>query len=388
MTTQQGGKKKKAAGVTFSEPEPGPGRLNSDIFGKKPSARAAGGSTGSRGFCCGLFGRRGGSSTFKQNFVVLRHSERRDYVDPTYKTSEEGQAWPHDAPLTPEGVKLAKDVAEELAKLHEKAQFVTIACSPYRRCMETAAEVAARLRLPVVIDQEIGEVRDRTMPQDHIAHRSTVELNAMAKDLKLRLVNPILEDGGVKIFGKPPQWPETLEDAKNRYVVRMETYIRKSAEEQQNMIIVTHADAVAAALVMFERGGADVQNMGFCARVIASRDVKDTKVKGATVEHGVFAEQWAVEVHAVGAEIMKEDGAMAKYYEKLYLERCEETQEMVAKRKNKRTKTDMMFDSALKDMGKFGLDDEDDEDEEEKAEGAAKEEAAAAGQPGDADDKV
>merc|ERR1712066_215237 len=96
----------------------------------------------------------------------------------------------------------------------------------------------------------------------------------MAQDLQVKTLNPILEDGSIKIFGKPPQWPESLEDAKNRYIVRIETYIRQSMETKQNMIIVTHADAVAAALVIFERGGADVQNMGFCARIIAKRTIE------------------------------------------------------------------------------------------------------------------
>jgi len=309
--------------------------------GTKSSANAK---NTSSGFCCF---RRRGSDNFKQTIVVLRHSERKDYVDKTYKTSEEGKQWPHDAPLTAAGIKLAKSVADEILALHAEANFVTIAVSPYRRCMETAAEVAKQLKLPVVIDQEIGEVRDRTMPQDHIAHRSPVQLTQMAKDLGLKLINPLLEDGGVKLFGKTPTWPESLEDAKNRYVVRMETYIRKSAEERQNMILVTHADAVAAAMVMFERGGADVQSMGFCARLIATRNVKAASKDD--VEKGVFAEQWNVEAKDVGAELMKTEGAMGKYYEKLYLEKCEETQEMVAKRKEKRTKTDAMFDKAIKD---------------------------------------
>mmetsp|Transcript_64694 Transcript_64694/g.162806 ORF Transcript_64694/g.162806 Transcript_64694/m.162806 type:complete len:401 (+) Transcript_64694:111-1313(+) len=392
MTAQGGGSQPKTAAVKFSEPE--------DKESRSPSVDLGPGRKSAAGSSQGPFGRlmtiastlrrpcrlprialwrRPASSTFKQNFVVLRHSVRKDYVDPTYQTSEEGKAWPHDAPLTPDGITLAQEVADELAKLHEKAQFMYIACSPYRRCLETATEVSLRLGkpgkpLPIVIDQEIGEVRDRNMPEDHLAHRSPMELSEMAKELKIKLLNNVLEDGSIKIFGKQPSWPETLEDAKNRYVVRMETYIRKSAEDKSNMIIVTHADAVAAALVMFERGSADVQKMDFCARIIASRNVKEgaTAVKASKKEHeqqhGVFAEQWAVEAKGIGAELMKEEGAMGKYYEKLYIEKCDETEEMVAKRKKKRTKTDMLFDSALKDMSKLGIDDDEDEDDEEKGE--------------------
>lgn len=348
--------KAKGGGVQFQVAAP------KDVEAGRPaiskSASPGGSSSGSKPWFCCL---RRQPQAFKQTVIVLRHSERKDYVDPTYKTSEEGLAWPHDAPLTEAGIKLANEVAEEILRVHQKANFVTIACSPYRRCLETAAPVAKRLNLPVVIDQEIGEVRDRMMNEHHLAHRSPVELKDMAKALGIRLVNPLLQDGGVKVFGKTPVWPETLDDAHTRYVVRMETYIRKSAEDRQNCIIVTHADAVVAALQMFERGGADVQNMGFCARIIASRDVEE-KSKAGTNEKGVFAAQWVVEAKAVGVELQKEAGAMGKYYEKLYLEKCDETQERVANRKNQRTKTDMMFDKALKDMAKLAPNDEDDEE--------------------------
>merc|ERR1712194_446226 len=105
-------------------------------------------------------------------------------------------------------------------------------------------------------------------------------------------------------------------------------------ETRQNMIIVTHADAVAAALVMFERGGADVQNMGFCARIIASRTLGAEKKGSAGEDHGVFAAQWNLEFKGLGAELLH-DAAMAKYYEKQHIEQCDDTQQMVAKRKDK-----------------------------------------------------
>jgi len=299
----------------------------------------AGGSRGLR--CCCLRRRR----AQKQVLVVLRHSERRDYVDASYKTSEEGIAWPHDAPLTEKGIKLAQEVAEEMAELHQRAEFVAVASSPYRRCLETAAEVAKRLQLPVVIDQEIGEVRDKSMPEGAVAHRSPSELPAMVRSLGLQIINPV-EEGQVKLFGKEPGWPETLEDAKKRYIVRVETYIRKSMETKHNMILVTHADAVAAALTMFERGGADIQNMDFCARIVAERDVVRKK---EDQEHGVYAERWAVSFKGLGAEIFH-DESMAKYHEKLYLETCAETQRNVLSRKTKRTKTDMLFDTKLKEL--------------------------------------
>lgn len=337
--------------------------------GSDPAEDQPARSKGARCSCLSAkFFQRKSDTHFQQTFVVLRHSERQDYVDKSYHSTDEGMAWPHDAPITPKGIELAQVVAGEMLDIHKKANFITVACSPYRRCMETAAEVAKKLgNLPVVLDQEIGEVRDRNMPKEHVAHRSPLELAAMAKALKMKLLNPLMEDGGVKLFGKEPSWGETLEAAKDRYLIRMETYIRKSAEDKRNMILVTHADCVVVALEMFERLGVEVESMGFCARVVASRAVKEQK---GNDEHGVFAEQWAVDPSRLGAEVFKEEDAKkSKLYEKQYLETCDETEAKVVKRKEKRTKTDFMFDSALKDLDKDKLDglDEEDEDEEEEA---------------------
>lgn len=302
------------------------------------------------GGCCarlrGLFGIKA-VKKFHQTLVVVRHSERRDRMDPNYHFTPEGKQWPHDTPITEAGVKLAASVAEEIAVLNEKAKFVAIACSPYRRCLETAAEVAKRLNLPVVIDQELGEVCDDTMPKEPCPFRSPVELREMAEDLGLRLMNPELEDGGVKLFGKPPNWPESLDDAKKRFVVRIETYIEQSAQTRQNFVLVTHADAVAAALEMFERGFADIQNMDFCARLVAQRTVKGQHHSEVEEQHGTYADKWQVDFKGVSAEVCKGDKATDKYFEKLHLEQCDDTERMAAARRKKRTQTDAVFDSTL-----------------------------------------
>merc|ERR1719443_40118 len=132
------------------------------------------------------------------------------------------------------------------------------------------------------------------MPQDPRPWRQAAELVQLAKTCKLRVVNPMLEDGsgGMKCYGRLPKYPETLEDARNRYIARVETYIQRSAETEQNFILVTHADAVAAALIMFERGGADIQDMGFCARVTARRNVE--AAKRGDIATSAYKEQWEV----------------------------------------------------------------------------------------------
>lgn len=321
------------------------------------------------GFCCGLLSKRKAAPPkFEQTLVILRHSERLDRVDPTYKDSDMGKAWPFDCPITGPGFDLAKQVAEELVELHEKNRFAVIACSPYRRCMETASEVAKALNLKVIIDQEIGEVWDDHMPASPPSHRSPLGLTEMAKELGISTINPVQEDGSIKLFGKPPIYPETLEDAKRRFVIRIETYINQSTESETNYILVTHADAVAASLEIFERGYADISNMDFCARLIAKRTLKPKSLQkpGEVAAKGVYADQWAIEFKGVEAQVNKPTGSMEKYYENQHLEHVEEVKEVAAKRKERRTKTDGMFDQAMKDLiKKQELEELDEEDEDE-----------------------
>lgn len=309
------------------------------------------------GGCCGLFAKK--APKFQQTIVILRHSERMDYVDPNWVNTPEGQKWKHDAPLTDRGHQLAREVAQELSNLHKEVNFTAIASSPYRRCLETAAAVAHALNLPVVLDQEIGEIWGKEIPKEPRPFRSNEELVEMAKSLKVKLLNPKLDGGGVKLFGKPPRYPESLEDAKARYIVRVETYINQSAATERNFVVVTHADAVVAALQMFERGNAEVEDIDFCARLIAKRTVTPQQE-----ETSVFADHWNIQTKALKENVMKPDAKMEKYYEKLHIENVEEKEALANARKAARTKTDAMFSESLKKT----LAEEDEEDEEEAAE--------------------
>lgn len=315
--------------------------------------------------CCGFLSgkKKSGAPTFDQTLVVLRHSERKDYVDKTYKTSEEGLKWPHDAPLTERGHELAAEVAKELLELHKTAKFVALAVSPYRRCVETAAAVAKLLNLPVIVDQELGEVWGREMPQEPNPFRLGAPLRELVESTGIKDANPTV-DGGIKLFGKPGKWPETLDDAKTRYLVRIETYIEESLKSEKNYILVTHADAVAAALQMFEHGNADVQTLDFCARLTAKRQVKISEKDNAAV--GIYGLKWDIKTAAVGAEILEVDKGMEKTYEKMHMQNVEEKAEAAAKRKANRTKTDAVFADSLKSFA-ANLSDSEEEDEDEDA---------------------
>jgi len=308
------------------------------------------GDTCSKSRCCSCFSFRRAPPAFRQTLVLLRHSERQDYMEPTYHDSDEGKAWPHDCPITKNGITLARQVSKEIAEIHKEAPFSAIITSPYRRCLMTAREVAKKLKLPVMIDQEMGEVWDDKMPHDPTPWRSPLQLKELTKSMKLSVVNPLEDNGDIKCFGRKPKWPESLEQAKKRYCSRIETYIERSAESLQNFVLVTHADALAAALAMFERGGADIQGMDFCARVIARRTVEASRGDPTDSEAAsAYAQQWDVDFKGMKVELMPANG-MEKIFEKVHLDNCEEQQQVSFQRKKTRTRTDHMFDAQIKKL--------------------------------------
>lgn len=318
-----------------------------------------------KGGCCGFLGGKK-KKAFDQTLVVLRHSERRDYVDREWKFSEEGKAWPFDAPLTDRGVSLAQEVAKELAALHETANFCGVVTSPYRRCLETAAEVAKLLKLSVIIDQELGEVWGKEMPEEPCPFRTGVELKQMVEGLGIKARNPRLDEsqgGGLKLFGKKfVKWPETLDDSKTRFLVRIRTYIEESLKDEKNYILVTHADAVAAALQMMQWGNADVQNLDFCARLIAQRTVQQ---KDKEKETQVYDQKFKLTTKAISAEIfVPENKTMEKFYEKEHMQNVQDKDEAAQKRKDIRTKTDALFGDCLKNLA-AEIPESDDEGEED-----------------------
>merc|ERR1712100_381106 len=104
--------------------------------------------------------------------------------------------------------------------------------------------------------------------------------------------NPRFKRGGIKLFGKPPTWPESLDAGYSRFLVRMETYIKLSASNRQNYIIVSHAPAVGAMLEIFQHGRTQIDDLAYCARVIASRV---TAANRSSMLKNIYMSAWTVD---------------------------------------------------------------------------------------------
>ena len=81
---------------------------------------------------------------------VCRHGERADAIPGWEETAER----PHDPPLTPRGLAQAAATAGVLAS----ERIDAIYCSPFLRCMQTAAAIAAPLGLRIRVEPGLGEL--------------------------------------------------------------------------------------------------------------------------------------------------------------------------------------------------------------------------------------
>lgn len=251
--------------------------------------------------------------------VVMRHAERLDHAEPSvWLRSPSAQKYPFDCPITEKGRKHAAAVANIFPERcsHQLSLVVT---SPYMRCIGTAVEVCRALRLPMCIDEELGEVYGPACFGDWEepgpARRSAKEvINLLPEDV--RLIG--LPAGEVHGFvGEAPKWGESIESARLRMVGRVEQYAERAARlGGAAFVLVTHADCVAACLALALAGqpgapeGRIVEKVHYCGYTVLARN---PEISGPDV--GLMDEEarWKVEyglavVSQVGWRHFDDDG--------------------------------------------------------------------------------
>lgn len=269
-----------------------------------------------------LLGRLQGAwgSAPAQPFVVLRHAERLDRADPdAFRQSPDSECWPHDTPITIKGRKQASDAAKDLLAIHKETPFAVIVTSPYLRCLQTAAAVVKVLKLPVLVDQELGEIRDSNMPEHEAAHRTGEGLWQLCASLGMTVANSQDAGGQHQLVGALPSWPERLDVAKERFARRLEMYLEHACSAQQAVLLVTHADAVVTATELFSRSLTTVEEADYCAYVVAKRQ-QGQATKDA---HGAFVDHWKMSTRNMKVQ-QQQPGPVAPYIERLHVDRAVE----------------------------------------------------------------
>lgn len=218
---------------------------------------------------------------FTSAIAIVRHGERLDHKDPqTWFRSELAQKYPFDCPLTDNGRVMARSVAEELRQ--SGLDFALVVCSPYLRCVQTAAEMCEVLDLQLCIDAELGEIFG---PRTHGHWESTPSRRSLAELSDLVSIDgvPLLKSDRLvrneerEFFGQPSTWPEALEDARLRMVSRVEQYLARSLQIRKNFVLVSHGDCVAASLGLLLSCQSGVRrvvtDINYCAYTVAQRPV-------------------------------------------------------------------------------------------------------------------
>jgi broad specificity phosphatase PhoE len=215
----------------------------------------------------------GGASKVKrkiQRVALIRHGPRVDHMDKdAWFASEDGKAYPYDSPLTPQGFHEAALVGKKIPPV-----FDFVIASPYLRCIQTAAEIAKVLELPILVDTELGEVFDQGYMPEADGRKQIRSVEYLSDYFRssypdVATIGENGQKGGVHIFGKHPEWPEDFEKAKLRYLERFETICKLCAARGANPMIVGHADMITILLQTI--GGVMTKSCGYCGWVVGER---------------------------------------------------------------------------------------------------------------------
>lgn len=161
--------------------------------------------------------------THDRTIWLVRHGNRKDFVEPEWVASA---ARPHDPPLSADGVTQAQDVGKRLAG----EGLAHIFCSPFLRAVETAAQIARAVGLPVKVEHGLAEMMLlKWFPTQH----DFLLLPDLASQFPL--VDPAYQSGHKPVF------PETPEAATDRAV---QTAIDLVTRFDGNLLLVGHGGSL------------------------------------------------------------------------------------------------------------------------------------------------
>jgi len=186
--------------------------------------------------------------TFNQAIAVVRHGERLDSTREWSSSAKELRSWPHDCPLTHKGMRASREVGQKLGNTGNSAPFEVIVSSPYLRCAQSASEIARELKLPVIFDDDVGEVGEnvgKAFDPNAPPHRGRSELlRYLHKEYPD--VEYAMTDDRLQFHGGYPMFPESLSQARSRFARKAQHICQSAAMALKSVIIVTHADALDA----------------------------------------------------------------------------------------------------------------------------------------------
>ncbi|CAL8466106.1 g5642 [Coccomyxa elongata] len=186
--------------------------------------------------------------TKRQYLVVMRHGERLDEIDVSWRAQS---LRPWDPPLSPKGEKQASDVAAKL----KQYDFGRVYISPFLRTLQTALHTCEGLGIPPekwTVTCSVSEFlnpgilvkKPAKLPDGHI-NTWFWEKGNMEDTLKSKVPNEYGKrvNLGEKEFGR---YPENLLNSRVRY----SRAFKKITDEAdgENVLVVAHWDAVSGSV--------------------------------------------------------------------------------------------------------------------------------------------
>lgn len=212
-----------------------------------------------------------------QVFGVIRHHVRADGLGTTW----DGGSWsdsvdfrmhPNDPPLSDEGIVGAQNIGRQLGEslgLAQGGAIHVIVTSPYFRCIQTACEIAKMLgsRVRLMVDLCLAEIHGPEIFGDYKPD------NILRCEEDIRAYISKFNVESVKSFvGHWPRWPESLMSGRKRYIDRVLAYLSRATRTRRNVLLVSHADCVAAAVaIMPSLVGRCVESVDFGGMLLAAR---------------------------------------------------------------------------------------------------------------------
>ncbi|KIZ06034.1 hypothetical protein MNEG_1928 [Monoraphidium neglectum] len=222
--------------------------------GEPPSARLSKGGLNAISAAAGDTGRA---------VTVMRHGHRQDELDATWSRVA---TRPWDPPLSIKGRSQAREVAAAMRDLN----IDIIVTSPFKRCLQTSAEIAAELGTPQgawLVDWGLSEVCDPRVLMHgrpdcvHMAKRRPVDawmwggatmqeaidmfVQSCVEQLPALSIRPVPRPGS-----QPPPYPEALEAGLQRYGRTVQQLVW--AFPGKNLLVVSHGECVRAVVNMME----------------------------------------------------------------------------------------------------------------------------------------
>ncbi|KAL2536547.1 Phosphoglycerate mutase family protein [Forsythia ovata] len=264
-------------------------------------------------------------SQFYQNVVVMRHGDRIDNFEPLW-TSTAARPW--DPPLVEAGKVRAYCKGQ---RLRNQLGFPIhrVFVSPFLRCLQTATEVIIALCAVADHRDDPNDLSANGVVIDPSKIKVSIEYG-LCEMMNLRAIRPnVAPNDGVFDFNLPqceavlpsgtidhaaeqlhkqlPEWQETLEGARGRYLEVIKALADKYPSE--NLLLVTHGEGVVAAVCGFLQEVKMVRQVEYCAYSHSRRPIEFSENKSFTAGDlvGLHEGQVGITYDACDSEVASDD---------------------------------------------------------------------------------